>query len=769
MYKYINYLALVLIISSFGYATELAKLKGVVSEAGSGEIIPGANVLIENTSYGTVTNIKGEFYLTTLPEGEYNVKISSIGYVPVIKPVIVKKGKTIEMDVVLERTVYDMDAIVVTGTRFETIAKNIPQSVSVVTTKDLEMQHAKSIDDALINTPGVFFQRSQGLGTTTSHAGIRMRGTGAANRTLIMKDGIPINSTNSGGVALWSTIGVNGIDKIEIVRGAGSALYGSNAMGGVVNMISASPSPRLGIKGHAEFGTFGTSSVGLKVSKAFNKFGFVVNGEHKRFDGYEYMKDDVWKEYYIKPQNEFTNINTKLEYKFTPTSVLDFSVEHHSEQPEKGTSTKYDMDSKQNRYSLRYNNYSDILSYSGSLYYSNRDYSSVATKYDKTTGSHTKPYYESDIPETQLGFIGYVTVKLPQSLGKNVNQKVTFGVDGKHSENESTYNYTSGKRFYEGVQNLYSVFVNDEIAIGKSLNLSIGLRYDWWNTEKGSFFDNTKKTDVVIDYPTGTKSRFSPKVGLVYHINDDARLRANYGTGFKAPGLFYMYRSAPKGSTKFMIGNPDLEPEVMNMSLDIGADIKFFNKLEANVTYFQSNFEDFIYSKTLSESEIPSFYTPSEGITVVQYTNLGEVAIKGIEASLNYNISRYFSAFVNFTHSKSEIKKHNENSELEGKKLEDNPDTFFNLGIKYNNPKILSVALWLRHTGSQFSDAMNTNEVDGYEIVDLKVQREIYSGISLSMSVYNLFDKEYYSYYSSAKSYSLGVPRTLLFGISYEY
>ena len=157
MYKYINYLLSVLIISSFTYGTQFTKIKGIVTEAGSGEVIPGANILIENTSYGTVSNIKGEFDLTKITEGSYKVKISSIGYKPLIQSILVSKGKTIELNVRLERAIYDMDEIVVTGTRFETIAKNIPQSVSVVSSKDLELQHAKSIDDALINTPGVFF------------------------------------------------------------------------------------------------------------------------------------------------------------------------------------------------------------------------------------------------------------------------------------------------------------------------------------------------------------------------------------------------------------------------------------------------------------------------------------------------------------------------------------------------------------------------------------------------------------------------------------
>ncbi|MGD8780684.1 MAG: TonB-dependent receptor [Ignavibacteria bacterium] len=768
MNKFKCLIIILFVFSSVLFSQENGQVIGTISDTKTGEPIPGVNILVANANIGASSDAEGNFEIEGIPVGKHTLKFSFIGYKTLTQEVTIAKDQTTDVQVKLTRTTFNMDQVVITGTRYETAAKNIPLSVSVISAKNLEMKHVRSIDDALRNTYGLVFHRSQGLGTTTSHAGVQMRGTGAANRTLVMKDGIPINNSNTGSVSLWSTTAVNSIDKIEVIRGAGSAIYGSNAMGGIINMISASPTPVWNAGAHVEYGSFGTTNTGFKLGKAFEKIGFFFSGEYKSFDGYEYMKDDQWKDYYIKPQNEFLNLNGKLEYKITPTSVLSLTAEHHSEQPLKATSTQYDMDSKQNNFTAKYFRLSDFISYSAAIFYNKKDYTSNAVKYNSTTGKYDKAYYDSDLPETQVGFVGWITASLQSLLSDQINHKLTVGADGKQSSNESLYSYTAGDRFYEGEQHLYSGFINDEISIGESWNVSLGLRYDWWQNEGGNFYDQTGTEEVVVKYPDGDESRFSPKLGVVYHINQNSRLRASYGTGFKTPGVYYLYRTASHGSN-FQVGNPDLKPEIMNLSIDVGADFTFFNMLEASLTYYTSSFEDFIYSKTLTGYEIPSYIEPEEDQGVIQYTNIGEVDIYGVELGFKLPFSNYWVATLNYDYNKSEIKEHEFEEELVGKELEDNPNNIVNVGLQYNNPDLFTIGIWLRNTGEQYSDDVNTNKIDGYSVLDIKLHREIYAGISASLSVYNALDEEYYSSYSSAKSYSLGVPRTVQVGISYNY
>ncbi len=757
-----------LIFSAAMFAQNSGKLIGNVKDARTNEFLPGVNLYILNSSLGTTTDDDGNFELLNIPVGKHTLRISFVGYKSITTKANISKNKTISISIELVPKVFNMDEVIISGTRYETAAKNVPLSVSVVSAKDLEMKHARSIDDALKNTPGLFFKRSQGLGTSTSHAGIRMRGTGAANRTLVMKDGIPLNSTHTGGVALWSTIGINSIDKIEVIRGAGSAIYGSNAMGGIVNLISTSPTPNWSIGANAELGTFGTTRTGLKLGKYFNNFGFVFSGEYKKFDGYKYMKDDVWKDYYKKPKNEFLNLNARLESKLNPASKISLSFEHHSEEPNKATSRQYDMDSKQNRIVANYFNFSEILDYSISLYYSQRSYESIATKYNKESKNYDKPYYNSDLPEDQTGFVAWVSKDFGCMLSDMVKHKITLGTDGRMSSNESLYSYPKGDRFFQGNQNLFSGFLNDEISITDKWNISLGLRYDWWHNQKGKFYDNTGDNKLKVDYPSSDQSRFSPKIGLVFHVNENSRIRANYGTGFKVPGVFYMFRTASHG-TSFQVGNPELKPEIMNLSFDIGTELLLFDLLETSLSYYNSSFTDFIYIKELAASEIPSYINPEDGQKVIQYTNIGKVGIQGLELGMVVPFSKDWKATFNYVHNKSEIKEHELEPKIVGKELSYNPKNIFNLGLQYNNPKYITVGIWLRNTGKQYSNDMNTNKIDGYSLIDLKVQRDIYAGITASVSVYNLLDEEYFASYSSAKSYSLGVPRTILFGISYNY
>jgi outer membrane receptor protein involved in Fe transport len=254
----------------------------------------------------------------------------------------------------------------------------------------------------------------------------------------------------------------------------------------------------------------------------------------------------------------------------------------------------------------------------------------------------------------------------------------------------------------------------------------------------------------------------------VYHINQGSRLRASYGTGFKAPGIYYLYRTASHGSN-FQVGNPELKPEIMNLSIDVGADITLFNQLETTLTYYMSSFKDFIYAKKLTGYEIPSYIEPGEDQGVEQYNNIGKVDIQGIEIGFKLPFRNYWTATLNYSYNKTEIKEHELEPELIGKELDDNPNNILDLSLQYDNPALFSFGIWLRNTGQQYSDEENTNRIDGYNILDVKIQRELFYGITLSLSVYNALDEEYYSTYSSAKSYSLGVPRTVQFGISYNY
>ncbi|MGE4587703.1 MAG: TonB-dependent receptor, partial [Mangrovibacterium sp.] len=287
----------------------------------------------------------------------------------------------------------------------------------------------------------------------------------------------------------------------------------------------------------------------------------------------------------------------------------------------------------------------------------------------------------------------------------------------------------------------------------------------------GKFSDNTSGEQVDISYPKKTSHAVSPKAGLVYRISERYRLRTSFSTGFKAPSMYYLYRSAPHGTTTFDLGNPDLDPERMTYSFEAGGDFYLNDKLELSATYYISRFKDFLDKINVSPEDVPDYFDPGEGVVVRQSVNIGKVRLQGVEALLKYKIQDWLTATAGYSFTESKILRYEIDGELEGNELEDNPKHLFSAGFLFNNPKLFSAGVWYKYVGERYSDMENTPEdrIDGYGLVSMDISRSfLKEKLTLSVSVSNLFDEQYYGYYGSATSYYYGEPRVIMGGLSFK-
>ena len=178
--------------------------------------------------------------------------------------------------------VYQLNPVVVTATRMEEKAGEVPASVSVITSDQIKQKNIRTITEAINYLPGVYSDRPQGM--SDNSGGISVRGFGESN-ILVLYDGMPLNNGFSGGIN-WSTISVDDVEKIELVRGAGSSLYGGRAVGGVINIVSKDPNKNGG-KVYTEYGSHNTWRRGVNVSrKLTDKWSFSAGYENRRTDGY---------------------------------------------------------------------------------------------------------------------------------------------------------------------------------------------------------------------------------------------------------------------------------------------------------------------------------------------------------------------------------------------------------------------------------------------------------------------------------------------------
>jgi iron complex outermembrane receptor protein len=653
----------------------------------------------------------------------------------------------------------EMEKTVVTATRAETPVENLPVSVTVITRQDIEKMPAKTVDEVLNKAAGLQVKRNKGLANTGSHTTVYMRGTGETSRVLVLKDGIPLNMAYTGSVDVWNTISLENIEKIEIVRGASSALYGSSAMGGVINIITKKPSKKPSGSVEIQGGSFDTYIGNASISMATDKFALRVSGGHKTTDGYEFYKDEDWEDYYKTPENKLTNVSLGADI-WLGASLLRLDYEHLLEDSLSAAPTQYDGEQKNHNYMLGWQIPLGVADFSLKSYYFDAEYGSDARKYNSASGSFDQFYYDSTIPKDEYGLLLQISTEL-------ANHRLTVGSDLKRASCDSKYTYETGDRNFSGSQDFYALFVNDEMGfLDDRLILSAGARYDHWKNYDGDFYDYTTATERRIDYPEKNDDAVSPRAGIVFKLTQETKLRASFGTGFKAPSLYYLYKSGPHGATRFDLANPDLEAEKMVWSYDLGFDTQPNDHLTLSMTFYQSSFEDFLGDKTLDASEVPAWFSPDPGMAVIQKVNLGRVDIFGVEAGLEFKFDNKWSAFINHTYNESKIEEYDQDPAMEGHFLEYTPRHTTKIGVTYDNPDLLTLSVFLTHVGEQYGDLENsdTKKLDAYQVADLKISRKLFKGLEIFGSVNNLTDEEYKEYYTTYNP-----PITVMAGAKYTF
>lgn len=183
----------------------------------------------------------------------------------------------------IEEEIHTLEEIVVTATKTEKEIEDVPGSVTVISKEEMELRNMETVDDALSETKGIFVKRSKGLMDAT--ASVRMRGFKGDQYTLILLDGQPLNDAYTGGLE-WGSLPVDNIERIEVIRGAASALYGGNAMGGVINIITKTPK-KLEASIAGGYGTYNTKRYRLSVGDRFlDRLSLRIGYENESTDGY---------------------------------------------------------------------------------------------------------------------------------------------------------------------------------------------------------------------------------------------------------------------------------------------------------------------------------------------------------------------------------------------------------------------------------------------------------------------------------------------------
>lgn len=745
--KILFFLSLVLFcISSFAQTT----LEVRVVERVNGKPIPGAHIY--DGRKVKVTDSRGLVVLDNLSEGSVVLRITALGFSSQEIEIRMEPGQSHSVIVALEEEILFLDEVVISATRAESRIGDIPGRVEVITPERLAKTSFQSVDELLALLPGVHTARSYGLFSFRSTVSMRGVSSKEQARTLVLLNGVPVNKADGGSVN-WNLISTGEIERIEVIKGPGSALYGGNAMGGIINVVTKKPTEKIEGSVAAHYGTYNTKGVNAKFAgKLNNGFYWAANGLFRNSDGYitQSFADQQSNPYITESTFEEKVLHFKTGYdggeKFS--AELDFTlfddVRTTGEQVFQplGNTREYDT------YQIRSIFSGDVSSikWNVSTFFQREYYKRVSewmrddyTWYDVLSlrsdyGVLTSANYRLGIHT----FTGGVDVRLGQVDASDVYYTSTDQVDNR------------------GKMDFYGFYLQDEISLLENkLRFTAGVRYDFARFYHGEFvIKNPSSETIFMDQyqfsgqPSVSWGAFSPRLSAQFRPNDNSRVYASYSRGFRPSVLDDLCRSG-RVRGGFKVANPNLTPEYLN-NFEVGGDFKPVKWFRISGSAYYSIGTDFLYYVSTGET-IDMGFGPRP---IMIRKNISEVNIQGLELDFTASPLRYLSFFGTYAFASSKITGYKpidpDDFDLTDKYLTDVPMHSFSSGA-FLKSRIVDAGLTLRYVGSMYNNDQNTfddwvmsDQLPAYSTIDLKISREFYRHVSISLSIQNILDKKVY-------------------------
>lgn len=556
----------------------------------------GANILLQGTVLGTTTDSQGKFVLERIPSGMYNLTVSLIGYQRKVVSVVVTENAVVELFIELEPTAIQTEPVVVTASKREQSFMEVPVSVSVLDAKELSYRNTITIDDALRYVPGVNLTQGQ----------VNIRGStgysrGVGTRVLLLVDGLPLLSGDTGEI-IWESLPVYQIERIEIVKGAGSALYGSSALGGVINIITKDVAEQPEIKIRMYGGMYETPKYPkwrwTDESRYFNGL-FVSHaqrfGDWRLFAGVSrtadegFRRNDSWRRY---------NGSIQLGYDFSPFESLTMLFSYLNQRRGnflywKGLDSvlvpkddQLNQKVESNRWSLsaQFKQFlsSDFYYNVKTSLYQTRWEDNIVSALDPDGNQSTANFFNTEVQATYSGMNDHI---------------VTYG--GYGSYNTVSADTIFGRHSGYGL----AAYVQDEWKVMQDVRFVFGARYDMQRLEG-----------------TQRVGQLNPKFGVTYMMDELSTLRFSVGRGFRAPSIAEVYTTTEAGGV-IVQPNPALLPE-RSWSYELGGSTVFTENVFVQASLFQNEFWDLIE---------PTFGRDGK----VRFQNVTRARVQGFEFSVN--------------------------------------------------------------------------------------------------------------------------------------
>ncbi len=643
MKKNLYFILIFILYGLSGYAGNVAgtcELSGHIVDFSTGDHLPYATIRIKGTTIGTSTDASGHFFLTQLPSGKHMLIASLIGYHSSEQEIILKEGTKSDITLQMKEDAVQLSTVVVSANRNETKRKEAPAIVNVLTPLVFESTNSNMLSEGLCFLPGLRVENDcQNCGFQQ----VRINGLDGQYSQLLI-DGRPIISALNGVYGI-EQIPAGMIERVEVMRGGGSALYGSNAIGGVINIITREALTNTGSVAH------NLTMIGGKSAENNTSLSASIVGSNNRSGLYLFSN--------IKNRNPYDNDNdgfTEIcELKgntsgfrafYKPDSYSKITLEYHNitekrrggnllnlppHEADVAEAAEHNINGGGLKYDIYSRNYKHKVSIYGSAQYTERDSYYGAGKDPNAYGSTTDMTADAGTCYTyDFNHLWFMPASLAGGFEYNTDHLIDEA-PGYHRSTDQT-------------ARIGSFFLQNEWK-NEKMSILLGGRLDKHNMVE----------DVV----------FSPRLNFRYNPIEDIGLRLSYSEGFRAPQVFSedLHILAVKGTVVLIESAPDLKPE-HTKSYSASADLYHtFGSVQTNLLaeVFYTDLKDvFVLEKT---------GTNADGNEIQEKRNGSGAIVKGMNIELKVAPSRDYQLQAGLTLQQSEYKK--------PEKWSDDPDAPF--------------------------------------------------------------------------------------------
>lgn len=716
--------------------TDDRRVSGRVLDA-NGDPVARAEVTLKDDSRvvaRTFTADDGSFSLDAFANN-LSLVVRASGFEIYTRQINVDVQGAAELEIVLAPAPIAEEATI-TASRTERLLSETAASVRVVSSDDLRATAAVSVDDALRQVPGFTLFRRAGSRTANPTAqGVSLRGTGAsgASRALVLVDGIPLNDP-FGGWVYWGRVPRESIGRIEVLRGAASSLYGSAAIGGVVQILTRRTEDST-LSLEASYGSEQTPQASIFASGRAGGWGATIAAEEFHTDGFITVAKDERGAIDTPARSQHRTVDSTLERRLGEHARIFARGAYYMEDRANGTPLQTNGTIiRQLSAGLDWNTTrtgSFVARFYGGTQNYYQNFSAVAA--DRNSENLTRTQI---VPSQSFG----ASAQWTHNIGSR--NTLVAGLDARDVRGRSDEQIFVANRLNSfvsagGRQRALGIFVEDIAQITARLNLTFAARFDSERNYRGEQTNRSLAQPnvpaIITSFADRSETAFSPRLTAVYKLTNNISLSSVVSRAFRQPTLNELYRSFRVGDA-LTLANEHLRAERAT-GAEAGASFSLFNRrLAARTSLFWTKIDNPIANVTLS-------VTPN--LITRQRQNLGVTRSRGLEAEADFSFHRNWTISGGYLFADARVLKFPANTALENLLIPQVARHQLTFQMRYANPSLVSFSLQGRAASNQFDDDQNQFPLGSYFTLDAFASREFTPRVEAFVAVENLFNQRY--------------------------